>query len=142
MNPFCLFASFLSSTPLSTQPFVIRYTFGSCIRVATIKSRVHLNISTIHILHIKWMFGMLNQWQLCLHAISTYFYMDSVFFFFCSLEMRFLFAFIFVLWFRSTYKQLEAFRSEKKELLFTHNSHRLRAIFIRLAWILRHPENL
>lgn len=30
----------------------------------------------------------------------------------------------------------------KKKLLFTHNSHRLRAIFIRLAWILRYPENL
>lgn len=48
--------------------------------------------------------------------------MDSVFFFFCSLEMRFLFAFIFVLWFRSTYKPLEAFRFEKKNC-FLHTIH-------------------
>lgn len=95
-------------------------------RVATIKSRVHLD-DVAHMLHIKWMFGMLNQWQLRLHAISkcfSHFFCSRVFFLFISV-----FFFRFVVWYaRSKYKQLEAFRSKN-----AFNTHSLRIVKSRMC---------
>lgn len=69
MNPFCLFSHLFYFTSFGRWLVLIRSLLDTIWLAATVKSRV-LFQTLYHILHIKWMFGMLNQWQLCLHAIS------------------------------------------------------------------------
>lgn len=114
----------LSSHSPSAVPFVIRYIWivhTSCDNKISCPFK-HCATHITHIYVVKWMFGMLNQWQLCLHAISECFYMlvgfFMLFFFhfaFSYLSLRFLFHICIrfaVRFARSKYKQLEAFRSK------------------------------
>lgn len=72
---------FSSHSP-SAVPFVIRYIWivhTSCDSKISCPFK-HCATHIRYIYVVKWMFGMLNQWQLCLHAISECFYMLVGFF--------------------------------------------------------------